>query len=124
METKIESPYLSVTVSGAFPRNTLMAVDPATGKYGAAGTGTAAKDIAGHLTQESFADGDERTIRLLNAGMTHTGIASEAIALTDSLQAAASGQIAVSGAGQALGAVPLEAAAAGEAFEYRKIVTG
>jgi len=118
VESKIETGYLSVTVNGAFARNTLMAVDPATGKYGAATASSTYEDVVGHLTEESQADGDKRVVRMLTASGTHIGLSAAAIALTDILKAGAAGAIVVSGTGVRLG-VPLEAVASGEWFEYR-----
>ena len=124
METKTESGYLNVTVSGAFARNSLLCVNTSTGKYDLAQEATAAALIVGHLTEESFADGDKRVVKLLNAPGTHIGYSSEAIALTNTLKADDGGKVGTeSGSGAAVG-VPLEAVGADEFFEYRPIVAG
>jgi len=124
METKTDTGYLNVTVSGAFARNALLCVNTSTGKCDLAQEATAAALIVGHLTQESFADGDKRCVKMLNAPGTHIGWASEAIALTDIVETADAGKLqTATGSGTVVG-VPLEAAAAGAYFEYRPIVAG
>lgn len=117
MESSNSTGYIAVTVAGAYPRHTLMAFNRTSGKFEAATASSAGKDIMGTLTQESFADGDKRTVKLLSAPGTKIGIAAVAIALGNTLEAAAAGTISNTGSGVVLG-TPLETAAAGEYFEW------
>lgn len=117
METRNDTGCINVTVDAAYPRHTLMALNTATGKFTKATATSASKDIKGHLTRESFADGDKRTVRLLSAPGTHIGIAAVNIALTDTLEAAADGKLSNTGTGVVLG-TPVETAVAGEFFEW------
>lgn len=118
MDTRNDTGHLSVTVAGAYFKGAILALDVATGKSVLADDTTAAHLVQGHLTEQSSADGDGRTVRLLKSTPgTHYGLSAVAIALGDELRIAAGGKITNVGGGQLIGAA-LQARGADEYVEY------
>ena len=115
----LECDVLSVTVTGAFRKHTIMMLNTTTGKWvaydGAAANG---KLALGALTTPTHKTGDnDAAIRLFASPGVHVAYASGAMSLGDEVKGVTGGEASNTGTGKTVGTC-IEAAGVGEYFRY------